>query len=124
MPRIVSKIQNYLIQFLGNLWGQSWIYLYNLVKPYSNASTTDVTKELNQQGYTPRRMFEVADEFFQSLGLEPNDICYNVSAGAIIEKPQDREIVCHASAWDFYDGKNYRSSIIKKYFFNDDIFLL
>lgn len=90
------------------MWAQSWLYLYDYVKPFPNASVVDVTKELKEQGYTALKMFETSDEFYKSLGLEPNDICYNVSAGAMIEKPKDREVVCHASAWDFYNGQDYR----------------
>lgn len=30
------------------------------------------------------------------------------SPPAIIEKPSDRVIVCHASAWDFCDGQDFR----------------
>lgn len=59
------------------------------------------------QGYTPLRMFEVSDEFFTSLGLiaMPEEF-WNES---MLEKPNDgREVVCHASAWDFYNQKDFR----------------
>ena len=52
-------------------------------------------------------MFVVADEFFQSLGLEkmPDSFWKN----SMFVRPVDgREVTCHASAWDFYDGKDYR----------------
>ena len=52
-------------------------------------------------------MFEISEEFFVSLGLDPlPQTFWNKS---IIERPNDgREINCHASAWDFYDGKDFR----------------
>lgn len=58
-------------------------------------------------------MFEISEEFFVSLGLEPlPQTFWNKS---IIERPNDgREINCHASAWDFYDGKDFR--LIKRTF--------
>ena len=51
-------------------------------------------------------MFETAEEFFTSLGLieMPPEFWNN----SIIEKPEDRDIVCHASAWDFYNTNDFR----------------
>lgn len=51
-------------------------------------------------------MFVESDRFYKDLGLEPNDMSYNPPA--IIEKPTDRVIACHASAWDFSDGADFR----------------
>ena len=52
-------------------------------------------------------MFEKADDFFQSLGLDP--VPAEFWEGSIIEKPDDgRDLTCHASAWDFYNGKDFR----------------
>lgn len=90
------------------MWAQDWQQLSDLVKPYPNASGVDVTDELKRQNYTALKMFETADEFYQSMGLIPNGISYNTTAGAVIEKPKDRDITCHASAWDFCDGQNFR----------------
>lgn len=91
------------------MWAQSWVNLKSLVTPFPEAGTVDVTSEMEAQGYTVLKMFEMSDEFYQSLGLESNAISYNVTAGAMIEKPTDgREVVCHASAWDFCDKQNFR----------------
>lgn len=51
-------------------------------------------------------MFQTADEFFTSLGLIPMPAEF--WEHSMIEKPLDREVVCHASAWDFYNGKDFR----------------
>ena len=58
------------------------------------------------QNYTTLRMFQTAEEFFTSLGLKkmPQEFWDK----SIIVKPADREIVCHASAWDFYNRKDFR----------------
>ncbi|GBN49726.1 Angiotensin-converting enzyme, partial [Araneus ventricosus] len=49
-------------------------------------------------------MFKSSEDFFTSLGLIPmTPEFWNRS---IVEKPTDREMVCHASAWDFSDGKD------------------
>lgn len=51
-------------------------------------------------------MFMESDKFFTSLGLEPMpELFWNKS---MLEKPDDRQVVCHASAWDFYNRKDFR----------------
>ena len=51
-------------------------------------------------------MFEKAEDFFTSLGLEPmTDTFWSKS---LIERPDDREVVCHASAEDFYRTDDFR----------------
>ena len=61
---------------------------------------------LSCQGYDAKKMFVISEEFFTSLGLVPMPAeFWNES---MIEKPADREVVCHASAWDFYNQKDFR----------------
>lgn len=51
-------------------------------------------------------MFRTAEEFFKSLGLLPMpETFWNKS---MIVKPEGRDVVCHASAWDFYNQKDFR----------------
>ncbi|EFA05307.1 angiotensin-converting enzyme [Tribolium castaneum] len=106
----------------GNMWAQEWNNIAQLVKPFPNASKIDVDKALIEQKYTILDLFQTSDNFYKSLGLIPSDICYNTSAGAMIEKPTDgREVLCHASAWDFCDGKNYRIKMCTEVNFEDFI---
>lgn len=59
------------------------------------------------QNYTALKMFKTAEEFFTSLNLSamPDSFWER----SIIEKPNDgRDMVCHASAWDFFDGEDFR----------------
>lgn len=58
------------------------------------------------QHYNALKMFEISDEFYVSLGLPSNKISY--TGKSIIVKPADQKIICHASAWDFSDGKTFR----------------
>lgn len=51
-------------------------------------------------------MFEISDKFYKDLGLPANDMSYGEKA--VIEKPDDRIIACHASAWDMCDGADFR----------------
>ncbi|XP_076856780.1 angiotensin-converting enzyme isoform X2 [Brachyhypopomus gauderio] len=92
---------------LGNMWAQTWSGIMDLVIPYPDATKVDVTQAMISQGWNARRMFEESDRFFQGVGLEPMpDEFWNKS---MLEKPTDgREVVCHASAWDFYNRKDFR----------------
>lgn len=59
------------------------------------------------QHYNALKMFEISDEFYMSLGLPSNNMSY--TGKSIIVKPADQKIIqCHASAWDFSDGKDFR----------------
>jgi len=99
---------------LGNMWAQSWENIFDIVKPFPNATGVDVTTALNDQGYKPLRMFQTSDEFYQSLGLPNNSMSYDEKL-AMIEKPADgRVVVCHASAWDFCDRRDFRIKMCTK----------
>ncbi|XP_048587927.1 angiotensin-converting enzyme [Nematostella vectensis] len=90
----------------GNMWAQSWANIYDLVEPYGNQSSLDVTRNMVKQGYTELRMVQLAESFFTSIGLDPlPQSFYNRS---MIVKPKDRGVVCHASAWDFLISRDVR----------------
>lgn len=93
---------------LGNMWAQSWLNIAPLVTPFPNETKLDVTELFREQNWTVLKMFKSADDFYQSLGLESCEMSYNVTRGALIVKPDDRNVVCHASAWDFCDRKDFR----------------
>ncbi|CAL8095791.1 unnamed protein product [Orchesella dallaii] len=100
----------------GNMWSQSWEHLDKLLSPFPNASTFDVTEALKKK-YTPdlagvSKMFDVANEFFVSLGLSDMSVSYGPKAQLV--KPNDREVVCHASAWDFSNKKDFRIKMCTK----------
>ncbi|KAM3961010.1 angiotensin-converting enzyme [Aphomia sociella] len=91
---------------LGNMWAQTWNNIESFTRPYPDKKESDITQAMKDQNYTPLKMFQMSDEFFKSLNLTamPDKFWKN----SIIEKPTDRDIVCHASAWDFYDGHDFR----------------
>ena len=86
----------------GNMWAQTWGALYDVAAPYPEAGDRpDATPEIEK--LTEREMFDYADEFFQSLGLFP--MTDDFWANSVIKKRDDVEaMVCHASAWDFFNG--------------------
>lgn len=83
---------------LANMWSQNWSGLYPELAPYPDAPSVDVSAALVAQGYTPRRMVEVGERFFVSLGLDKLPPTF--WERSLFEKPTDREVICHASAWD------------------------
>ncbi|XP_077996680.1 angiotensin-converting enzyme-like [Glandiceps talaboti] len=92
---------------LGNMWAQDWMAVSDLVQPYPDKPSVDVTDELVKQGYDALKMFELSEEFFVSLGLIPSPESFWTDS--MIERPDDgRQVVCHASAWDFYNRKDFR----------------
>lgn len=88
---------------LGNMWAQSWTNIYDLVAPPAASQPYDLTRILVGQRFDAQRMARQAEGFFTSLGLAPlPDTFWRRS---LFVKPQDREVVCHASAWNL-DSKN------------------
>ena len=92
---------------LGNMWSQGWSNIYPLVQPEGlPGQGYDLTEELVEKGYDPIKMVETGEEFFMSLGFEPlPDTFWERS---MIVRPDDREVVCHASAWDLDDEEDVR----------------
>jgi hypothetical protein len=91
---------------LGDMWGRFWTGLNQFVVPYPDAPDVDVTEELKAQGYDAKKMFELSDDFFKSLGLErANEIFWDKS---VIERIPDVEMVCHPTAWDLGNGEDFR----------------
>lgn len=88
------------------MWAQTWSNIEHFTRPYPDKKEIDITQTMKEQNYTILKMFQMSDEFFRSLNLTamPEKFWKN----SIIEKPTDRDIVCHASAWDFYDGEDFR----------------
>ncbi|XP_036073024.1 angiotensin-converting enzyme-like [Oryzias melastigma] len=74
--------------------------------PFPGKVNVDVTDEMVRQGYNATHMFRVAEEFFTSLGLI--EMPKEFWEGSMIVKPDDRDVVCHAAAWDFYNRKDFR----------------
>ncbi|MDB0028656.1 M2 family metallopeptidase, partial [bacterium] len=98
---VVSKEGVLPAHVLGNMWGQSWANVYDLVYTPDNpnaSSGIDLTKILEEKNIDEIEMTKIAENFFISLGFEPlPDTFWERS---LFVKPQDRSVVCHASAWN------------------------
>jgi len=96
---IVPLDQPIRADILGNMWAQSWGNVYDLVKPEGDAPTVDITKLLAKAEYDEIEMVKVGETFFTSLGFDP--LPKSFWKRSLFTKPADRDVVCHASAWDF-----------------------
>ena len=86
------------------MWGRFWKNLYKDVVPYPDRPNLDVSNTMEEQGYDVKKMFKSADDFYAGMGLKR--VSESFWNNSLIEKPNDgRKLVCHATAWDFYDGK-------------------
>jgi peptidyl-dipeptidase A len=83
---------------LGNMWAQSWDNVYPMVAPKDADPGYDLTSILKQRGYDSRRMVQSGERFFTSLGFAPLPATF--WERSMFLKPRDRDVVCHASAWD------------------------
>jgi peptidyl-dipeptidase A len=116
---------------MGNMWQQDWGNLWDILQPYKGAGDLDITAALEaqyQQNFTAtrakagagagttalfnaerdahlqtaRQMTERAQDFYTSLGMPKLPESYWQRTQFI--KPLDRDVVCHASAWDMNMG--------------------
>jgi peptidyl-dipeptidase A len=83
---------------LGNMWAQSWENIYPLVAPADADPGFDLTQILKSKNTEPKQMARYGEGFFTSLGFSPLPPTF--WERSLFVKPRDREVVCHASAWD------------------------
>jgi peptidyl-dipeptidase A len=83
---------------LGNMWAQEWENIYPLVAPKDADPGYDLTAILKGRGTQPVDMVKYGERFFTSLGFAP--LPQTFWERSLLVKPRDRDVVCHASAWD------------------------
>lgn len=88
---------------LGNMWAQSWGNIYDIVAPENADPGYDVTKQLAAHDYDEIKMVKGAEKFFTSLGFDA--LPETFWTRSLFTKPEDRDVICHASAWDL-DAKD------------------
>ncbi len=91
---------------LGNMWAQEWGFIYDIMEPYPGVSDLDVDATLKTKNYSPQEMVRSAEDFYVSLGFErlPDSFWERSQFTA----PRDREVVCHASAWNLDADEDLR----------------
>ncbi len=83
---------------LGNIWAQEWNNIYDLMDSPKPAQSYDLTKILADRKTDPKGMVKYGENFFTSLGFAP--LPQTFWERSLFTKPADRDVVCHASAWD------------------------
>ncbi|HEX7236931.1 MAG TPA: M2 family metallopeptidase, partial [Gammaproteobacteria bacterium] len=83
---------------LGNMWAQSWGELYDFIAPADADTGIDLNRLLVEEKYDPIKIVKTGEAFFSSLGFEP--LPETFWERSQIVKPEGREVICHASAWD------------------------
>ena len=83
---------------LGNIWAQDWTNIYKLVAPVDADPGYDLTQILKSQNTDALQMVHYGENFFKSIGFAP--LPETFWERSLFVKPRDRDVVCHASAWD------------------------
>ncbi len=91
---------------LGNMWAQQWANIEPLVAPADADPGFDLTERLKANELDAVEMVRYGQRFFTSLGFEP--LPESFWERSLFTKPRDREVVCHASAWDVDDVEDLR----------------
>jgi peptidyl-dipeptidase A len=103
--RLIQKYGNQAVtkegliraDLLGNPWAQEWSNIYPLVSSKGSGTGYDLTAILTQKKIDELKMVHYGEDFFKSLGFAP--LPETFWERSLFVKPQDREVVCHASAW-------------------------
>jgi peptidyl-dipeptidase A len=83
---------------LGNMWAQEWGNIYPLVAPADGGQGYDLTQLLKDHKVNELGMVHYGENFFKSLGFA--ELPPTFWERSLFLKPQDRDVICHASAWD------------------------
>ena len=124
---VVPKTGLIPAHLLGNMWAQQWSNLYPLMAPHPGVGDLDVSANLRMQrdaeykqllmdfkgkpgiqelaemeheadGLSARKMTRIAEDFYTSLGFP--ELPESFWQKSLLVQPRDRDVACHASAWD------------------------
>ncbi|MCA1196849.1 M2 family metallopeptidase [Sphingomonas sp. R647] len=96
---VQSKTGPIRADLLGNMWAQEWGNIYDVVAPAGSGDLGfDVGELLVAKDYDAIKMVRTGEGFYSSLGLEPMPETFWKRSQFV--KPADREVQCHASAWN------------------------
>lgn len=110
---VQSKTGPIRSDLLGNMWAQEWGNIYDIVAPKGAGDVGyDVGDLLKAKGYDPVKMVRQGEGFYSSLGFAP--LPETFWQRSQIVKPADREVICHASAWDIDNFDDIRIKMCTK----------
>jgi len=91
---------------LGNMWAQDWANIWDVLEPFKGQASLDVTKAMKAKKWDEKKVVKTAEDFYVGIGLDP--LPKSFWERSLFVKPKDREVVCHASAWDVSFGNDLR----------------
>ncbi len=98
---------------LGNMWAQEWGNIYPIVAPAGSGDLGyDIGDLLVAKNYDPVKMVKTGEGFYSSLGFAPLPETFWTRSQIV--KPRDREVICHASAWDLDNKDDIRIKMCTK----------
>jgi peptidyl-dipeptidase A len=97
-PGVIPASGEIPAHLLGNMWAQDWANIYPLVAPPNADQGYDLSEILKAKKVDPLGMVHYGERFFMSLGFAA--LPQTFWERSMFVKPQDRAVVCHASAWD------------------------
>ena len=103
---VVSEDKPIPAHLLGNMWAQQWSNIYPILAPANADRGYDLTQILKARNTDAKQMVRYGESFFTSLGFDPLPATF--WERSLFVKPADREVVCHASAWDIDYEKDVR----------------
>ncbi|MEP6862571.1 MAG: M2 family metallopeptidase [Deltaproteobacteria bacterium] len=95
--KVVPKTGPIPAHLFGNMWSQTWEYLYPELEPFKGVAPIDVTPVL-AKNYDAQKMVKMGEAFYTSLGMDP--LPQTFWERSMFTKPKGKDVVCHASAWD------------------------
>jgi peptidyl-dipeptidase A len=105
-PTVVPLDKPIPAHLLGNMWAQTWGNVYPLLAPAEADRGYDLTQILKARNTDAKQMVRYGEGFFTSLGFD--QLPPSFWDRSLLLKPADREVVCHASAWDIDYEKDVR----------------
>jgi peptidyl-dipeptidase A len=105
-PQIVPPNGPIPAHLLGNPWAQQWDGIFPILGLPENSAGYDVTQILKSKNVDPKGMVRYGENFYKSLGFAP--LPETFWQRSLFTKPADREVVCHASAWDIDNQDDLR----------------
>ncbi len=105
-PQVVPPNGPIPAHLLGNIWAQDWTNIYDLLDVPGKNSGIDLTPILKQQNFDYTKMVKTGEHFFVSVGFNP--LPKTFWERSMFVKPRDRDVICHASAWDVDNKEDVR----------------
>ena len=97
-PNVVPPDGPIPAHLLGNPWAQEWESIYDLLGVREDKGGVNVTELLKKKNLDAKGMVKYGEGFYTSMGFAPLPPTF--WERSLFTKPADREVVCHASAWD------------------------